>query len=75
MNKNIGKIFHNENGSNYLILYQNPELDRTLLYVMATGRYIGAYGIDFTRGCWAQGHYFLEDFESAVNYVLGKEVK
>lgn len=73
MNKNIGKIFHNENGSSYLILHQNSELDRTLLYVMATGHYIVAWGLNFKYKCWMQGHYFMEDFEGAVNYVLGKE--
>lgn len=75
MNKNIGKIFHNSNGNDYFIIYQNLELDRTLLHDIETKMYIVAWGLNFKNQCWSQGHYFMEDFKSAVNYVLGKEVK
>lgn len=73
-NKNIGTVFHNSNGVDYWIIYQNFELDRTLLLDPHTKQYIGAWNICLSKGCWSQGHYFMKDFESAVNYVFGKEV-
>lgn len=68
----VGEIFHNENGEDYTIVYVNEELNRALL-ISPNGLYIAVWDINCSKGCWSQGHYFLKDFEGAVNYVLGKE--
>ena len=70
--------FKNDNGITYEIVAENKELDRTLLCTWAkdkSPRYIVAWGIDYQRHYWAQGHYFLEDFKAACNYLNGEENK
>ena len=70
--------FKNDNGITYEIVAENKELDRTLLCNWTDNghpRYIVAWGIDYQRHYWAQGHYFLEDFKAACNYLNGEENK
>ena len=70
--------FKNDNGITYEIVAENKELDRTLLCNWTDNghpRYIVAWGIDYQRHYWAQGHYFLEDFKGACNYLSGEENK
>ena len=70
--------FKNDNGITYEIVAENKELDRTLLCNWTDDghpRYIVAWGIDYQRHYWAQGHYFLEDFKGACNYLNGEENK
>lgn len=70
--------FKNDNGITYEIVAENKELDRTLLCNWSDDgrpRYIVAWGIDYQRHYWAQGHYFLEDFKAACNYLNGEENK
>lgn len=56
--------FKNDNGITYEIVAENKELDRTLL---------GAWGIDYQRNYWAQGHYFMDNLQAAVDYLNGKD--
>lgn len=73
-NIKIGSIFHNNNGEDYIIIAINEKKDRTLLLrVGERGNpfYVGAWGI--TEHSWSQGHYFMNDFEAASDYVNGKE--
>lgn len=70
--------FKNVNGITYEIIAENTELDRTLLREWTnndTPLYIVAWGINYQRHYWAQGHYFLEDFKAACNYLNGEENK
>ena len=70
--------FKNDNGITYEIVAENKELDRTLLCNWSDNgrpRYTVAWGIDYQRHYWAQGHYFLEDFKAACNYLNGEENK
>ena len=70
--------FKNDNGITYEIVAENKELDRTLLCNWSDNgrpRYTVAWGIDYQRHYWAQGHYFLEDFKGACNYLNGEENK
>ena len=70
--------FKNDNGITYEIVAENKELDRTLLCNWTDDghpRYTVAWGINYQRHYWAQGHYFLEDFKSACNYLNGEENK
>lgn len=68
--------FENDNGITYSIIAENKELDRTLLCSWTNDgspRYIGAWGIDYQRKYWAQGHYFMDNLQAAVDYLNGKE--
>lgn len=70
--------FKNDNGITYEIVAENKELDRTLLCTWAkdgSPRYIGAWGIDYQRHYWAQGHYFMDNLQAAVDYLNGKDKK
>ena len=70
--------FNNDNGITYEIVAENKELDRTLLCTWAkdgSPRYIGAWGIDYQRHYWAQGHYFMDNLQAAVDYLNGKDKK
>ena len=70
--------FRNDNGITYQIIAENKELDRTLLCNWTNDgspRYIGAWGIDHQRKYWAQGHYFMDNLQAAVDYVYGKDNK
>ena len=70
--------FKNDNGITYEIVAENKELDRTLLCNWTDDghpRYTVAWGINYQRHYWAQGHYFLEDFKGACNYLNGEENK
>lgn len=70
--------FKNDNGITYEIVAENKELDRTLLCNWTDDghpRYTVAWGINYQRHYWAQGHYFLEDFKAACNYLNGEENK
>lgn len=70
--------FRNDNGITYSIVAENKELDRTLLCNWTDDghpRYTVAWGINHQRHYWAQGHYFLEDFKAACNYLNGEENK
>ena len=70
--------FKNDNGITYEIVAENKELDRTLLCNWSDDgrpRYTVAWGIDYQRHYWAQGHYFLEDFKGACSYLNGEENK
>ena len=72
------KEFKNDNGITYEIVAENKELDRTLLCNWSDDgrpRYTVAWGIDYQRHYWSQGHYFLEDFKAACNYLNGEENK
>lgn len=68
--------FRNDNGITYSIVAENKELDRTLLCAWTNDgspRYIGAWGIDYQRKYWAQGHYFMDNLQAAVDYLNGKD--
>ena len=68
--------FKNDNGITYEIVAENKELDRTLLCEWTNDgspRYIGAWGIDYQRNYWAQGHYFMGNLQAAVDYLNGKD--
>ena len=70
--------FKNNNGITYSIIAENKELDRTLLCEWTNDgspHYIVAWGIDYQRHYWAQGHYFLKDFKAACSYLNGEENK
>lgn len=70
--------FKNDNGITYEIVAENKELDRTLLCNWTDNghpRYTVAWGINYQRHYWAQGHYFLDDFKAACNYLNGEENK
>ena len=70
--------FRNDNGITYQIIAENKELDRTLLCEWTkegNPLYIVAWGINYQRHYWAQGHYFLEDFKAACDYLNGEENK
>ena len=68
--------FKNDNGITYEIVAENKELDRTLLCEWTNDgspRYIVAWGIDYQRNYWAQGHYFMGNLQAAVDYLNGKD--
>ena len=68
--------FKNDNGITYSIIAENKELDRTLLCAWTNDgspHYIGAWGIDYQRNYWAQGHYFMDNLQAAVDYLNGKD--
>ena len=68
--------FRNDNGITYSIVAENKELDRTLLCSWTNDgspRYIVAWGINYQRKYWAQGHYFMDDLQAAVDYLNGKD--
>ena len=68
--------FKNNNGITYQIIAENKELDRTLLCEWTNDgspRYIVAWGIDYQRNYWAQGHYFMSNLQAAVDYLNGKD--
>lgn len=68
--------FKNDNGITYEIVAENKELDRTLLCNWTDDgcpRYVGAWGIDYQRKYWAQGHYFMDNLQAAVDYLNGKD--
>ncbi len=70
--------FRNDNGTTYEIIAENKNLDRTLLCEWTkegNPLYIVAWGINYQRHYWAQGHYFLEDFKAACDYLNGEENK
>lgn len=70
--------FRNDNGITYEIVAENKELDRTLFCNWTDNgspRYTVAWGINYQRHYWAQGHYFLDNFEGACNYLNGEENK
>ena len=70
--------FKNDNGITYEIIAENKNLDRTLLCEWTkegNPLYIVAWGINYQRHYWAQGHYFLEDFKAACDYLNGEENK
>lgn len=63
----VGDIFHNDNGQDYLILFVDTNNDYTLLF-RASNKYtpfVWAYGI--REGSWVQGHYF-KDIHDAMDY-------
>ena len=70
--------FENDNGITYSIIGENKELDRTLLCSWTNDgspRYIGTWGINYQRKYWAQGHYFMDNLQAAVDYLNGKDKK
>lgn len=70
--------FRNDNGITYEIVAENKELDRTLLCNWTdegSPRYTVAWGINYQRHYWAQGHYFLDNFKAAYDYLNGEEDK
>lgn len=70
--------FKNDNGITYEIVAENKILDRTLLCNWANDnspRYIIAWGINYQHHYWAQGHYFLDNFKAACDYLNGEEDK
>ena len=70
--------FRNDNGTTYEIIAENKNLDRTLLCEWTkegNPLYIVAWGINYQRHYWAQGHYFLDNFKAACNYLNGEEGK
>lgn len=68
--------FDNANGERYIIVAENKELDRVLLCHWNKEnkpRYIVAWGLNYNYHSWAQGHYFMEDFKAACDYLNGKD--
>lgn len=68
----VGEIFHNSNGSDYLVLAVKSEQDYTLLFNLGERycRFNCAWGVNPETRSWAQGHYF-ETIEDAVAYWEG----
>ena len=74
----VGTIIHNDNGDDYAVVAINPIKDRTLLVKCGeNSKYVGAWALqkcrDGVNWYWGQGHYFEEDFEAAVEYVMDKD--
>ena len=70
--------FRNDNGITYEIVAENKNLDRTLLCTWVkdeSPHYIVAWGINYQHKYWAQGHYFMDDLQAAVDYLYGKDKK
>lgn len=73
---NVGSIIHNENGEDYIVVAINPKLDRTLLVKANTDKpfYVGAWALqkcrDGVNWFWGQGHYFMDELDMAINYVM-----
>lgn len=63
----IGDIFHNDNGQDYLVLSVDISNDYILLFRASNKHtpFVWAYGI--RRGSWVQGHYF-KDIHEAMEY-------
>ena len=68
-NTNIGSIFHNNNGTDYVILAEKPERDYTMLLNMKNKitPFVCAWNLNKERGEWSQGHYF-GNIEEAMEY-------
>ena len=68
-NTNIGSIFHNNNGTDYVILAEKPEKDYTMLLNMKNKvtPFVCAWNLNKERGEWSQGHYF-GTIEEAMEY-------
>ena len=68
-NTNIGSIFHNNNGTDYVILAEKPERDYTMLLNMKNKvtPFVCAWNLNKERGEWSQGHYF-GTIEEAMEY-------
>lgn len=79
----IGDVFHNDNGDDYIIIALNKASDKALLTkkVNKTEKqiiggkviYIGARGLGLHD--WCHGHYFMTDFLSAVQWFVTEEVE
>lgn len=74
----IGSTIHNNNGDDYVILGYNPELDYALLKQVSTKPiYVVAWALqgDKERCFWSQGHYFMNNYKEAMEFMLyGKEI-
>lgn len=68
-NTNIGSIFHNNNGTDYVILAEKSEKDYTMLLNMKNKvtPFICAWNLNPKVGEWSQGHYF-GTIEEAMEY-------
>ena len=68
-NTNIGFIFHNNNGTDYVILAEKPEKDYTMLLNMKNKvtPFVCAWNLNMKVGEWSQGHYF-GTIEEAMKY-------
>lgn len=74
----IGDTFHNSNGEDYIIFGLNAERDKALLtkkldtreskIINSSALFIGAKGLSIND--WAYGHYFMSDFQKAVEWFL-----
>lgn len=63
----IGDIFKNSNGENYVILGLSEDRDKALLCTMKKPTfYIGAKGL--CEHHWCHGHYFMEDIGEALEW-------
>lgn len=67
-NLNIGDIYHNSNGEDYLVIGFNKPKDKLFLLSPAN-TYIVAWGVG-EKG-WCQGHYFMSDLKGAMEYLFG----
>ena len=64
----LGDIFHNDNGTDYIILAFNKEADVALLLNPKNKftPYVGTNGL--RNGYWCYGHYFQTIEEACVWY-------
>ena len=73
----VGHTIHNENGEDYIVVAINPKADRTLLVKANTNKpyYVGAWALQRCKHnreewYWGQGHYFMDDLDAAIDYVM-----
>lgn len=72
----VGTLIHNDNGEDYVVLAINPKCDRVLLVKNATKNpfYVGAWALQRCKNSiafyWGQGHYFMDNLEAAIDYVM-----
>lgn len=63
----IGDVFHNDNGNDYIILGLSEEREKALLCTKTKPTlYIGAKCLDIHS--WGFGHYFMENLEEALEW-------
>lgn len=68
----IGDLYRNNNGENYIIIAMDKDKDKMILAKKSTlgdkkiTLYIGAKGIYMHS--WSFGHYFMQNFEAACNW-------
>jgi hypothetical protein len=71
-----GSRIYNINGRYYIVLKINKRKDTVLLLDEHTNKYVGAWSLKYNiedGWCWGQGHYFENDFDSAVRYIYAND--